>query len=60
MYGEMSNEFFHAILYSDLTTVQRMLREGTASTKERDDCGRTALLLAIGHISTVPYSTVVP
>jgi hypothetical protein len=44
---EMSEVFFQAIRDGDLTTVQRMLREGAASTKQRDNSSWTALLVAI-------------
>jgi ankyrin repeat protein len=47
MNGDMNPEFYHAIYDGELTTVQRMLREGVASTKERDKYGRSALLIAV-------------
>jgi hypothetical protein len=47
MTGDMDPEFNRAIRDGDLTIVQRMLREGSASTKQKDMFGRTALLLAV-------------
>jgi hypothetical protein len=41
---EISELFFRAVRDGDLTTVQQMLREGTASTKERNCSGKLIAL----------------
>jgi ankyrin repeat protein len=43
----MIKAFFNAARDGDLATLQRMLREGTATVNERDVYGRTVLLVTV-------------
>jgi hypothetical protein len=59
MSGEMRKVFARAVSDGDLTTVQRMLREGAAIVSQTDFDGLTALWLAF-QIWRAPCSPVAP
>jgi hypothetical protein len=45
--NSMSREYGDAVCHGDLASMQRMLREGRASNKERDGFNWSALMLAL-------------